>query len=163
MLTIQRASLVVAFVLSFGAVPMNHAAAATTVLGSTICVRADLVGNASSGLIYTLGGVNNASGGPAEILCTLFRDNTTNLTGMQDLEMSISDPSTSPGGFSCNAFSLDRKGVIKKNVNRVNSVTGESVLDWGSSVNISVSKGYYAIHCTIPNGATIHSLYYLEP
>src|SRR4051812_45503140 len=136
--TIQRASLVVAFLLTFGAVPLSHAQAANTVLGSTVCVRADVVGASGSGLVYTTYGVNNISGASADVVCTLFRDNTTNTTGMSDLELSITDPSTVAGTFTCDAISLDRKGLTKKIVNRKNTAIGDTVLDWGATVNISV-------------------------
>jgi hypothetical protein len=161
--TIQRASLVLVFLLTIGAVPLSHAQAASTVLGSTVCVRAEVVGAAGSGLEYTSGGVNNISGANVDVICALFRDNTSNTNGMQDLELSITDPSSGPGGFSCDAISLDHKGLIKKIVTRKNTVVGDSVLNWGSTLNVSVSKGSYAIHCSMPNGAWIRSMYYVEP
>lgn len=164
MSTIQRASLVVAFLLVSGAVPIQHAQAATTTLGSTMCVRAGVNGLSGTGLIYDFNGVTVATGTggePVDIICTLFRDNTTNTNGMQDLEMSVFDPTT--GSIFCDAMSLDRKGIQKKVVRRQSSVVGESVLDWGGSVNLSVSKGYYAIRCRVPNGGAIRSIYYLEP
>jgi hypothetical protein len=163
MLNLQRASLVVAFLITAGAFPLTHAQAATSVLGSTVCVRADVVGASGSGLIYTTYGVNNISGTSVDVVCNLFRDNTTNTTGMQALELSITDPSTGPGGFICDAISLDHYGNTKKIVNRVNTAVGNSVLNWGSNVNVSVSKGFYALHCTVPNGGWIRSIYYQEP
>src|SRR5690349_21426617 len=107
MLTIQRASLVVAFLVTAGALPLNHVHAASSVVGSTVCVRADVVGASGSGLVYTTYGVNNVSGLSVDVVCTLFRDNTSNTNGLQDLELSITDPSSGPGGFICDAISLD--------------------------------------------------------
>jgi hypothetical protein len=161
--TIQRAFLIVLFLVTVGAVPLGHAQAASTVLGATVCVRADTVGAAGNGLVYTSMGVNNISGAQADIICSLFRDNTVNTNGMQDLEIAIQDPSSGPGGFICDALSLDRKGLPKKVVRRTNTVVGESVLDWGAAVNISVSKGAYVVRCSVPNGGWIRSVYYLEP
>jgi hypothetical protein len=161
--TIQRAFLIALFLVAAGAVPLSHAQAASTVLGATVCVTADVVGGAGSGLLYSSGGVSNVSGRQADIICSLFRDNPINTNGMQDLELSISDPSTGPGGFICDALSLDRKGSTKKVVRRTNTAVGESVLDWGGSVNVSVSKGYYLVRCSVPNGGWIRSIYYLEP
>jgi hypothetical protein len=163
MLTIQRASLAVALLVTAGAIPLSHVEAASSVVGSTVCVRADVVGSAGSGLVYTSGGLNNISGASVDIICTLFRDNTSNTNGMQDLEVSITDPSSGPGGFICDALSLDRFGNSKKIVRRINTAVGNSVLDWGSSVNLSVSKGTYTLRCTVPNGGWLRSLYYLEP
>jgi hypothetical protein len=163
MRTIQRASLVVAFLVTIGALPGNRVHAATSVLGSTVCVRADVVGASGSGLIFTTYGLNNISGASVDVVCNLFRDNTTNTNGMQALELSITDPSTGPGGFICDAISMDRWGMTKKVVPKTNTAVGNSVLNWGASVNISVSKGFYALHCTVPNGGWIRSIYYQEP
>jgi hypothetical protein len=60
-------------------------------------------------------------------------------------------------------MSLDRKGIMKKVTRRQSSLVGESNLDWGSTVNVSVSKGYYAIRCRVPNGGAIRSIFYQEP
>jgi hypothetical protein len=158
---VQRAFLMVVGLVVMGAVPMGHLNAATSVLGPTVCVRAGLSG--SIGLDYTTAGVTNATGGPTDILCSLFRDNTTNTNGMQDLEMAIFDPSASPGGFICDAVSQDRVGSARKVSRRTNTGVNNQILDWGGSVNVSVSKGHYAIRCTVPNGATIRSIFYLEP
>jgi hypothetical protein len=162
-MTIQRASLIVAFLVTAGAVPMSHAVAATTVLGPTVCVRAGTVGAAGNGLVYETGRVTNTTVANADVVCSLFRDNTTNTNGMQDMEMAIDDPTPMPGTFSCDAISLDRKGLTKKFANRKSTIVGEQVLDWGGSVNASVAKGHYAVRCTIPPGGSIHSIYYLEP
>jgi hypothetical protein len=162
--TIQRASLILASLLVTGVLPLTHARAASTTLGPTVCVRAGVNGLSGTGLIYDYNGVTVATGtggGPVDIVCTLFRDNTSNSNGMQDLEMSVFDPTT--GSIFCDAMSLDRKGIQKKISRRQTSVTGESVLDWGGSVNVSVSKGFYSIRCQVPNGGAIRSIYYVEP
>jgi hypothetical protein len=169
MITFQRASLTAAFLITLGAVPMSRVKAASSVLGSTVCVRAGLTSGAGSGLKYDVYGVKADLGAPGtvEVVCTLFRDNTINTNGLQDLELSVSttvDPMTMTSGtITCNASSLDRKGVTKMTIQRSTSTLGDSVLDWGSSLNVSSAKGYYALRCTIPNLATIRSVYYLEP
>jgi hypothetical protein len=160
--TIQRASLVALFLVAAGAVPVTHAA--TSALGSTICVRAGVAGAAGSGLEYSATGVANVSSVPVDVLCTLFRDNTINTNGMQDLEMAVRDPdSATPGGFICDAISADRNGIGVKQVRRSSTKLGESVLDWGGSVNSGKAKGIYLVRCTVPIGGSIHSLYYQEP
>lgn len=164
MSTIQRASLIAALLLSSGAIPIMHARAASSTLGSTVCVRAGVNGLSGTGLIYDVNGITVATGtngGPVDIVCTLFRDNTSNTNGMQDLEMAVFDPLG--GNIFCDASSFDRKAVNKRTVRRTSSVVGESILDWGSSINVSVSKGYYAIRCTVPNGGALRSIYYVEP
>jgi hypothetical protein len=161
MSTVQRAFLMVVGLVVVGAVPFGRLRAATTVLGPTVCLRAN--SNGLGGFEYISSGVTNISGAPADIVCGLFRDNTTNTNGMQDIELAISDPSAAPGGFVCDAITQDRTGSAKKVVRRTSTAVGNSVLDWGSSVNVSVAKGHYAIRCTVPNGGTIRSIYYLEP
>jgi hypothetical protein len=160
---VQRAFLIVVGLVVGGAVPFARATAASSVLGPTVCLRVGLNGGQAVGIEYTTAGVQNISGAPVDILCTLFRDNTTNTNGMQDLELAITDPSTAAGGFICDAVSQDRTGNAKKVVRRTNTGVGNQVLDWGGSVNVSVSKGHYAVRCTVPNGATLRSIYYLEP
>jgi hypothetical protein len=159
--TIQRASLVALFLVSVGAVPATHAA--TSALGSTVCVRAGVIGASGSGLEYLSSGVRNGSGASLDVICTLFRDNTVNTNGMQDLELALLDPNSTPGGFICDAISADRKSSQVKIVRRTSTKVGEFILDWGGSLNVSVARGHYAIRCTVPNGGVIHSLYYEEP
>ena len=157
----RRASVMVVLLVGMGALVRAHAQAATSVLGPTICVRAGTPG--SSGLEYTSTGVTNLTGGQTDVICSLFRDNTTNTNGMQDLEVSVTDPSPAPGGVICEASSWDRNGLIKKKASRSNTVTGNQVLDWGGSVNVSVSRGFYSMRCTLPAGATLRSIFYTEP
>lgn len=158
---VQRAFLMVVGVVALGAVPVSQVGAATTVLGTTFCVRADVAGAGGSGLIYNSLGVTNAAGINVDIICSLFRDNTTNTNGMQDLELSVNDPTT--GSFFCNALSQKRDGMLVKQVPRQSTKTGEQIIDWGGSLNASVSRGHYAVRCTVPNGGVIHSIYYQEP
>src|SRR6185436_5572158 len=161
MFKVQRAFLMVVGLVVMGAVPFGRVHAATTVLGPTVCLRANT--NGLGGVQYTSAGVENISGAPVDLVCALFRDNTTNTNGMQDLEVAVTDPSAAPGGVICDAITQDRKGSATKVVRRTSTAVGNIVLDWGGSVNVSVSKGHYAVRCTIPNGATLRSIFYLEP
>ena len=167
MRTIKRVFFVVAFVVVVGAVPFSSARAGSSVVGSTVCVRSDVIGAAGSGLTYTSVGVENDSGSDAEVICTLFRDNTSNTNGMTDLELAIgmSSNSTAGGTFTCQALSIDRKGIVKKQVTKQVSVAsgGNTVIGWGSSLNVSVPKGAYAIECSVPIFGIIHSVFYSEP
>src|SRR5688572_698594 len=126
----RRVSLMVVLVVGAGAFVFGHARAATSVLGPTSCVR--LGANGSSGLEYTSDGVKNVVGMPVNVVCSLFRDNTTNTDGMQDLEVSISDPNPLPGILTCTAYSFDRQGVIKKQLEKKATTRGNVILDWGS-------------------------------
>jgi hypothetical protein len=159
---VQRAFLMVVGLVGVGVVPFAQATAATSVLGPTVCVRANSNGN--GGLEYTSAGVANTSGASLDVVCSLFRDNTTNTNGMQDLELAITDPtSTAPGGFICDGITQDRTGSATKVIRRTSTKLGNSILDWGGSVNVSVAKGHYAIRCTVPNGGIIRSIFYQEP
>jgi hypothetical protein len=162
-MTIQRASLVAVFLVAAGAAPVAHLHAATTVLGATVCVRADTVGATGNGLQYVSDGVHNISGAPADVVCTLFRDNTSNTNGMQDLEVSVFDPTAAPGSTSCIAVSAKRNGDPLKTVTKRSATTGNQIIDFGGALNASVSKGHYSVRCTIPNDGVIHNIFYLEP
>src|SRR5216110_2118390 len=125
---VQRAFLMVVGLVGVGSVPFAHAQAATSVLGPTVCLRVGLNGGQAVGIDYSTAGVSNISGAPVDILCTLFRDNTSNTNGMQDLELAIFDPSTAPGGFICDAVSQDRVGSARKVVRRTNTGVNNQVL-----------------------------------
>jgi hypothetical protein len=47
-------------------------------------------------------------------------------------------------------------------VHRVSTRTGTQTLDWGGSITVSASKGYYVVNCNVPNNGTIHSLFHNE-
>jgi hypothetical protein len=155
----QRAFLMVVGLVGVGAVPLSHLSAATSVLGPTVCVSNGAPGTFA---IYRTDGVELSGPSSGNILCTLFRDNTTNTTGMQDLEVSVNDP-TSGGGISCLAVSTKRDGSSFKTAERHTTKTGEQILDFGGSLNSSVSKGHYSITCSVAVGGVIHNIYYLEP
>jgi hypothetical protein len=144
-----------------GALVRSHANAATSVLGPTACVKAGNQG--SIGLEYTSEGVANSTGVPTEVICSLFRDNTTNTNGMQDLEIAIRDPNPTAGVLACTAFSYDRNGVIKKSLEKRPTTVGNVIIDWGSAINVSVSRGYYTIRCMLPVNAIVRSIFYTEP
>jgi hypothetical protein len=157
MFKVQRAFLMVVGLVVMGAVPFARAQAASTVLGATVCLRAaGQLGNVE----YNSAGLKNTSGTSMLVVCTLFRDNTVNTNGMQDLEVAINDP---VGGTECKAISSDRQGNQKKVVTKTNGATGNVVIDFGSSLNVSVAKGYYTVQCQIPDQAIIRTIFYVEP
>jgi hypothetical protein len=163
MFKVQRAFLMVVAVVGMGAVLFGTAGAATSVLGPTVCVPTGPSG--SAGFEYFGFGVRNETGAQHDILCTLFRDNTTNTNGMQDLEVAVKIDPGFPGTITCDAATYDRNGNPVKVVRRTTSTANANgvVLDWGSSLNLSVSKGHYVVRCTLPDQALIRSIFYLEP
>jgi hypothetical protein len=152
---VQRAFLMVVGLVVMGAVPLAHVSAATSVLGPTVCVS-----TGAGFATYRTDGVE-MTGSSGQILCSLFRDNTTNTNGLQDLEVSVNDPTT--GSISCLAVSTRRDGSSLKTAERRATKTGEQILDFGGSLSSSVSKGHYSITCSMPLGAVIHNIFYLEP
>lgn len=110
-------------------------------------------------LEYRVGGITNNSGGAVQIVCSLMRDTVSNTNGLRDLEVAVTDPT---GSFSCDAVSEDRNGEPVKVVHRSISGTGNKVLDWSSSLNVSVNRGHYSVSCFLPDKASLHSIYYDE-
>jgi hypothetical protein len=157
MSTFRRASLMAVLLVGLGALPMGHAVGASSVLGTIGCAP---TGPLTDNVEYTSAGLKNKSTATLTIVCSLFRDNTSNTNGMQDLEISLFDQT---GGTKCAAFSFDRKGFTKKMIEKVNSTVGEAVIDFGGALNASVSKGYYAVSCSLTPQSILRSIYYVEP
>jgi hypothetical protein len=153
----QRLTAVTAFALGLVALPRHSIGADGKIINSTNC---QLAGDAAGRLSYLVGGVMNISGINHDVMCGLLRDNTTNTNGISDLEMSVSDPTT--GSFFCDAVSADRNGNLLKVVRRTSTKSGAQILDWGASLNLSASKGHYAITCTVPNNGVIHNVFVNE-
>ena len=118
-----------------------------------------LLGGGTSGLTYGAGHVTNTSGASASVVCPIVRDNTSNTTGLRDAEVAVTDAT---GTMSCAAVSVDRAGNILKSVGVTIPGTGSRIIDFGSSMNLGVSRGHYQVTCNVPNGAKIHSVYYDE-
>lgn len=161
----RRASLVVVLLVVAAPLSIRPAFAATTVLGPTACaIASQFDGRVEITSQYFKNPGNNGRTMP--VVCGLFRDNTTNTNGMQDLEVNITNLGATAFTVTCTAYSYERKGGMwKKSVPRSATVgVGTGVtLDWGSSVNISVSKGFYTVYCELPIDFAIHSIYYQEP
>ena len=118
-----------------------------------------LLGGGTTGLTYGAGHVTNSSGATANVVCPIVRDNTSNTTGLRDAEVAVTDAT---GTMSCSAVSVDRAGTILKSVGVTIPGTGSRIIDFGSSMNLGVSRGHYQVTCSVPNGGKIHSVYYDE-
>jgi hypothetical protein len=150
----QRASAVAAFALGLVVLPRHSIGADGKIMFANEC---QLAGDAGGRLTYLVGGVTNSSGINRDVVCGIVRDNTTNTNGLSDLEMSVTDPTT--GSFFCDAISADRTGNLLKVVRRTSTRMGVQTLDWGASLNVSSSKGHYAITCTVPANGIIHNVF----
>ena len=94
------------------------------------------------------------------VTCPILRDNTTNTTGLADVELQVA---VSSGSMTCTAGAYDASafGTIKTVV-KTTTATGNSKLDWGAALNKSSSVGTYAIDCDVPPFGQIYSLRYSE-
>lgn len=151
--SLQQVSLVAVLLLLPSFTP---ARADNKLVGPVACRPA---GTETAGLQYRVGGVTNVSGAAMDVVCTLIRDTVSNTNGLRDLEVAVTDPA---GSLLCDAVSENRAGDPLKIVRRSISGTGSKILDWGSSLNLSVNRGHYSLNCFLPNNATIHSIYYDE-
>jgi hypothetical protein len=118
-----------------------------------------LLGGGTSGLTYGAGHVTNTSGAAAAVVCAIVRDNTSNTNGLRDAEVAVTDAT---GTMTCSAVAVDRAGNLLKSVGLTIPGTGSRIIDFGSSLNLSVSRGHYQVTCNLPNNARIHSVYYDE-
>ena len=94
------------------------------------------------------------------VTCPILRDNTTNTTGLADVELQVA---VSSGSMTCTAGAYDASafGTVKT-VAKTTTGTGNSKLDWGTALNKSSSVGTFAIDCTVPPFGQIYSLRYSE-
>jgi hypothetical protein len=128
------------------------------IAGPTACQ----LGAATAGarLQYNTSGVTNVSAVNVNVVCALVRDNTTNTNGLSDLEMVVTAPAA--GNFDCVAIAEDRNGSPLIVVHRTTSGPGNHVLDWGGSITVSGSKGYYVVNCDVPVNGIIRSIFHNE-
>lgn len=140
------------------AVSPADAADVKTVSGS---VCAPIV--AGSDLWVRVGpGAYNLGSSNVLVVCPLVRDNTGNTNGLSDIEMQVSLPSSS--SMTCTAGSYHPSGFATvESIAKTTQVAGNSKIDWGSSLNNSVSNGIYAIYCDVPPSGTIYSIRHKEP
>lgn len=129
------------------------------ILGPTACKPYGI--NPSVDLTYGFSHVTNNTGAQVSIVCALVRDTSTNTNGLQDLEVSITDPTG--GSMVCNAFSVGRNGATLSQLRKnAGTSTAPQIIDFGSALNASASRGHYAVVCEVPNGGKIHSIFYEE-
>ena len=157
---ILRASAIVALAIAAVAVsPGSSLGLDGKIGGPTACQLGASVSGAR--LAYASSGVTNVSGVNVGVVCALVRDNTTNTNGLSDLEMVVTAPAGG-GNFDCTALAEDRNGNPVIAVHRTTTSAGTKVLDWGGSITVSASKGYYIVSCDVPANGIIRSVFHNE-
>ena len=95
----------------------------------------------------------------AFVFCPVIKDNTTTTAGLADLEVSVSNAS---GSMYCTAFSLDRYGNTLDSSTVYAANGSDKVINFGSAINVSDSRGGYSVFCYLGAGDRLHSIYSLE-
>lgn len=140
-------------VVAIAAVPARSGANDAKAVGTSSCA----VGMFDPlGVEFTTNGAKNVSGALLMLECSIERDNTGNTNGLADLELRVTDPR---GRLVCDAFSFDRAGNVLAVSSRVAAGPGQQTLDFGNSLNVSASKGHYAISCFMDLGTQVHSIF----
>jgi hypothetical protein len=102
------------------------------------------------------------------IVCPLLRANTTNTNGL--LQFAVKLFKQKPATFTCYGESHDQNGSALKIVSKSITTTGNTVVDFGNTINTSMAGGTYGVVCyeigqVDPDewGDEISSVVYEEP
>ena len=106
------------------------------------------------------------------IACPMVRQLPLSTDGLSDLEVRFMVNAvfqTTPPvvrTVECTAYTMRSDGSYldssQKQMVVNNSFTGTTVMDFGSDINKSSSKGTYAVFCYMPIGVVLHSIYHSE-
>lgn len=97
----------------------------------------------------TSGGAFSFSVTGAEAVCPIVRDNTTNTTGLDDLDvygLNQNDPGTDT--FSCTAYAKTAGGNTDDSYTVSTTTLGTVSFSFGTNINVSSSGGNYVVVCT---------------
>ena len=95
-------------------------------------------------------------------ICPIPRSNPSNTNGLLDVEVRIVGVSNVSVTVQCNVAAIGPNGGVVKEVNKSASGTNFKV-DFGSSLNRSVSGGSYVVSCSLPSHALLVSVRAREP
>jgi hypothetical protein len=95
-------------------------------------------------------------------VCALERSNTTNTTGLLDLEVRIVSLEGNTVSVTCFADAQRTDGSTALSVAKSGFGTNFKI-DFGSALNKSSSGGSYVVSCDLPAFTTIQSVYSSEP
>lgn len=93
--------------------------------------------------------VNNGAG-TRDLWCPILRENTTNITGLDDLDVRVTDFSTG-GTIDCTAYSMDLNGDVVDSSVQSTTSGGTQWLNFSSALGDSVGSGFYVLLCSLGN------------
>jgi hypothetical protein len=107
----------------------------------------------ASSLVYSESGLKNDGGADALVICPIVRDNTTNLNGIMDVRIYISN--VSGNQFSCKLYSYDTHRTLIAQSMVSTTAGGSRTLT--TYANSSRAAGHYSIGCNLPPGGRLHA------
>jgi hypothetical protein len=97
-----------------------------------------------------------------DAICSLERSNTTNTTGLLDLEIRLVQLQGHTVSVTCTAGAQRTDGSTAKFISK--SGTGTKIkIDFGAALDTSSSGGSYFVGCSLPAFTTIESVFSSEP
>jgi hypothetical protein len=97
-----------------------------------------------------------------DAICALERSNTTNTTGLLDLEIRLVQLQGKSVTVLCDAGAQRTDGSTVKFINKTGTGTHIKI-DFGAGLNASTSGGSYFVGCSLPAFTTIQSVFSSEP
>jgi hypothetical protein len=107
-------------------------------------------------IAYGSGGVS-ASGGAADVFCSIVRDNNTNTDGLDDLDVMVS------GNVLCVAYAVTSFGNVDDSNNQSGGSSGDHHLNWGTNIDVSSVSGAYLVNCVLDSGEGVYTYEWTEP
>jgi hypothetical protein len=109
--------------------------------------------------------------GPTDhpVTCNIPRNLPLRTDGMSDLEVRfkwVGIPGTGTTPVTCTAYSYRGDGTLAAAATRTLAInlapTSLQVMDFGSAIGDSASKGHYTLSCSVPTDVGLFSIYSSE-
>jgi hypothetical protein len=122
---------------------------------------------AADGMYHTA----RADDGPTDhpVTCNIPRNLPLRTDGMSDLEVRfrwVGTPGTGTTNVTCTAYSYRSDGTVAAAATKTQAVnlaqTSLTVMDFGSAIEDSASKGHYILSCSMPTDVGLFSIYSSE-
>ena len=107
----------------------------------------------SSSLVYDPRGLLNNGGSLVGVTCPIVRDNATNTTGTNYVEIAVTN--VAPQQLACILYSHDTHDVLVAQSTASTVAGGKRTLRM--YVTNGVLIGHYSLKCGLPSGAKLHS------